>query len=1626
MLCVAVMLSVMVLGAGAAFSDQDQIENTEAVDACSALNIIGGYEDGSFHPERNIKRSEITKMICVALNGGKDPNVGTNETPTFTDVRGTADAWAEGYIEACVAQGIVSGVGGGRFAPAGNVTGAQLAKMLLVALGYDAGIENFTGNAWETNVNVRASQKHLYDGLEDLDTSVAVTRDQAAQMVWNAMQAYEVEYKTTIITDENGNLITQNVAVDKVVESNRDKISLLTDKYKAYINVGTLTTIDGKSMDILMSDSDKVDSDIPETDHFLDLKTDYSDLLGQKVKVMFTKQNNVMGVYATNENTVVTANQNAIDVDAGKIVIGDNSYAIDTDGVVVVKDGQQQANNWKAGNFKNAQSADVISLIDTDQDSKIDTAYIKTVDVQKVTYVSASQIIAGSKTYKFADDTIPEGVAKDDWVIITKDLYNDNNLLTVADKATGAVEATKKASAGYNQYQIDGTWYNEAPTNSGKDINTNVKPGVNAEYVAVNGILFYAAKTSAGADQLTDVLFVAYVGQDGLTNDQAKVMFPNGDKATITLKNAYSTTQAGAKGDTIVPGQFYEYSKSGNTYELIDLSTDADFYGNFTYEDKLDLNVTAETVGSDKIADTADVIVWTSNESGTTVDYKHITGKQLKALVPDTLKVDGSDNNLNATTLGYFTSDVDGLNRASVIAVEYNGSGTLGTAFDNISSNANYGFITKDAVKLANGKIKFTVWTGKENLEVIAEKSNEKQFTAGTIVGYTAIEEQSDVSAKADGTTYVMTDAVALTAEKGLVTAGSITGVNSAGTKIEASTINLPSSDLSDYSTVLYVDSKAGTGLTDGKAVKANSQKVNGTTYYATNLLVYGTEVIVIDVNEIAGSTYNTITLPTLSNVAGVSDVQWLNTRTNDTDEGAAYAGAVMQLSFYAKSAGELTLTNVADIESNDNDGMIVLKYAAGYNKFDSLIITGKGDVIVNGDAPEVDDKAITSVTVTMPALNEGDELPEAKSETANVTAATKWDPTGNVVAGQTYTATVTLTAADGYKFTKDTAVTAGDNGTVTAPTADTKTITVTYTIKVDDEGSVTPIDPAYTVKVTGTQAPYSMAVSFNYTGEDLDTTDAGFLGALNQGLIDAGVTDKTIAAVREVGGKTVAIDENGAVIANLTLTAKYAVTYNGETKYVAAGETIAFVAANGTVLVANDEAGTYASLGGYTNAWAADGFNKVTIDGDNVSDNMTLVQGYKLVKGFHMASTFKYQIGTGTETSVTLSGTDYYFPMGTKFKVTGDQTKTNGANLTLKVGEQSVKTVTAGEKATTYEFTLESTMLDGETPTQFTINEVAGDSVVINGVTYTVTGATTTPFEIPVSASVDINGTYALVQKDGTKPVVPADLDSTDDADQLITITTTNVNGKLVTKTDKALTTTDAYTNAAGAYILVPVVELNVPAAITLDATLTIDGSEVSTNVATGSDSAAYYAENAVLTLIPATPADQTKSYRILKDQPAAGTVVGTKLASSSALITYKVVKEKDTATLSLETGIDTLELDSTAPSWSTSKFTIEATNFKVNGTTVSAGEVTLSGSGDVTPETNAGESKEVTVTLTAGTGYFVSADTLKTVTGTWSVENTSGGKNYNVSVKNNSLKIDAAAGTIEFVLIVATVDQP
>ena len=127
---------MLTVGASAAdFTDADSIKNNEAVDTMVALNIINGKDDGSFAPEATVTRAEMAKMITVALNGGKDPVLGTSSTPKFTDIGGH---WAQKYIEYCANLGIIAGQGDGTFAPDAPVTGGAAAKMLLVALGYDS------------------------------------------------------------------------------------------------------------------------------------------------------------------------------------------------------------------------------------------------------------------------------------------------------------------------------------------------------------------------------------------------------------------------------------------------------------------------------------------------------------------------------------------------------------------------------------------------------------------------------------------------------------------------------------------------------------------------------------------------------------------------------------------------------------------------------------------------------------------------------------------------------------------------------------------------------------------------------------------------------------------------------------------------------------------------------------------------------------------------------------------------------------------------------------------------------------------------------------------------------------------------------------------------------------------------------------------------------------------------------------------------------------------------------------------------------------------------------------------------------------------------------------------------
>ena len=165
--------------AGAAFTDQSSIKvNSKVIDTLTEKNVIKGFEDGSFQPDKAVTRAEMAKMIYVLrTNGG---------TSAATYAEKMSTNWASGYIKYCYAYGIVAGKSSTVFAPDAPVTTVEAAKMLLVYSGVDAAQSGLTGAQWKANTMKLADQDGLLKGVE-ADIDAPLPRQYAAQMIYNEL-----------------------------------------------------------------------------------------------------------------------------------------------------------------------------------------------------------------------------------------------------------------------------------------------------------------------------------------------------------------------------------------------------------------------------------------------------------------------------------------------------------------------------------------------------------------------------------------------------------------------------------------------------------------------------------------------------------------------------------------------------------------------------------------------------------------------------------------------------------------------------------------------------------------------------------------------------------------------------------------------------------------------------------------------------------------------------------------------------------------------------------------------------------------------------------------------------------------------------------------------------------------------------------------------------------------------------------------------------------------------------------------------------------------------------------------------------------------------------------------------
>lgn len=285
------MVASSVAALAANFPDvADDAYYAQAVQELTALDVISGFEDGTFKPDELVTRAQITKMVVDALAEGGQAEASKN-TKSFDDVAvGESGHWAAGYINQGVADGWISGMGDGTFAPDANVTYVQAQKMLVAAVGYDTYAQAQGG--WPTGYKMYGSSLKITNGVQGVSSDEQqLTRAQVAKMINNAMDAplcvidgWKLEWNGT----KTPNLKVKN-------GTGKDYQTLFTDKHDTYKVYGRVTNTSKSSQS---GDIDKVDFDVEKADNFDDEEATATNVISITPYKGETKADDMLNVYA--------------------------------------------------------------------------------------------------------------------------------------------------------------------------------------------------------------------------------------------------------------------------------------------------------------------------------------------------------------------------------------------------------------------------------------------------------------------------------------------------------------------------------------------------------------------------------------------------------------------------------------------------------------------------------------------------------------------------------------------------------------------------------------------------------------------------------------------------------------------------------------------------------------------------------------------------------------------------------------------------------------------------------------------------------------------------------------------------------------------------------------------------------------------------------------------------------------------------------------------------------------------------------------------------------------------------------------------------------------------------------
>ena len=249
-----VLAVVMIMGTVAVASAKDYTDvkadsdYAVAIDVLSNLGILDGFKDGEnykFQPDGYFTRAQAAKIVAIVHNAATNGEIKgqdaisalySNAQNYFVDCN---NSWALPFINYCRITNLLDGMTKTTYAPERLLTGVQWLKLMLTTLNFDTDKEGYVGTGWDINVLNRANEVGLLKGLPEGWKGINnVTRGEAAQILYNALTKYLVEYGQ-VIKNGDGKLdlaFVSNEAVNKtgfmLAEKMGISIARTTDSYR--------------------------------------------------------------------------------------------------------------------------------------------------------------------------------------------------------------------------------------------------------------------------------------------------------------------------------------------------------------------------------------------------------------------------------------------------------------------------------------------------------------------------------------------------------------------------------------------------------------------------------------------------------------------------------------------------------------------------------------------------------------------------------------------------------------------------------------------------------------------------------------------------------------------------------------------------------------------------------------------------------------------------------------------------------------------------------------------------------------------------------------------------------------------------------------------------------------------------------------------------------------------------------------------------------------------------------------------------------------------------------------------------------------------------------------------------